>query len=59
MDAFFEIFFHDFERGCKMHYLLTSLNNCCKDFFLHAKISQLNIETHMHIYMFSNHMSME
>ncbi len=56
MDAFFGIFFHDFERGSKMHYLSTSLNKCCKDFFLHAKISQLNnLNTYAHIQVFKSH----
>ncbi len=30
MDAIFEKQIHDFERGNKMNYLLTPLNNYCK-----------------------------
>ncbi len=50
MDAFFEIFFHDFERGNKMHYFLTPLNNYCKNSYSIAQISQLNnLNTYAHM----------
>jgi len=44
MDAVFEIFFHDFERGNKMNYLLTPLNNYCKISF--SVCTNLNTYAH-------------